>query len=80
MTGQEALRWRQVALAQRRRRVEEAVRPVSWRRLFPDGVEAHVDHFLGMDDPDANLIAMVKVKGTLGTATAKRLMLPGLLL
>ena len=76
MTGQEALRWRQAALRnddaelkkQFDRNLEERV---------PDGVEAHVDHFLGIDQPDVNLIAMVKVQGSLGTATAKRLMLPG---
>ena len=76
MAGQAALRWRQAALLnddtelkkQFDRNLEERV---------PDGVEAHVDHFLGMDQPDVNLIAMVKVQGSLGTATAKRLMLPG---
>jgi hypothetical protein len=45
--------------------------------MVPDGVEAHIDHFLGLDDPDVNLLAMVKVRGTLGTATSKRLLLPG---
>jgi hypothetical protein len=44
---------------------------------IPDGVEAHVDHFLGLDDPDLNLMAFVNVTGTLGVATAKRIMLPG---
>ncbi len=43
----------------------------------PEGIEAHVDHFLGLDDPDVNLIAFVKLKGTLGTSTSKRLLLPG---
>ena len=23
----------------------------------PEGVEAHVDHFLGLDDPDSDLMA-----------------------
>jgi hypothetical protein len=45
--------------------------------MVPEGVEAHVDHFLGMDQPDVNLIAMVNIKGTLGTSMAKRLLLPG---
>ncbi len=44
---------------------------------MPEGVEAHVDHFLGLDEPDRVLMAVVQVKGTLGTATAKRLILPG---
>ena len=45
-------------------------------KIVPDGVEAHIDHFLSIDQPDANLIAVVKVKGSLGTATAKRLCCP----
>jgi hypothetical protein len=76
MSGQAALRWRQAAL-----RVDETELKKDFdrnlERIVPDGVEAHVDHFLGLDQPDSNLIAMVKVTGTLGTATAKRLMLPG---
>ena len=44
---------------------------------MPEGVEVHVDHFLGLDDPASLLMAVVKVTGTLGTATSKRLILPG---
>ena len=32
---------------------------------------------MALDDPDAKLQAFVKVQGTLGSATAKRLLLPG---
>jgi len=39
-------------------------------------MEAHIDHFLSQDDPDASLMAVVKAKGTLGSSTAKRLLLP----
>jgi uncharacterized protein DUF3857/transglutaminase superfamily protein len=76
MTGQEALRWRQAAL----RNDEDEVKKQfdHWLDSFvPDGIEAHIDHFLALDDPDNNLIAMVKAQGTIGTATSKRLMLPG---
>ncbi len=45
--------------------------------LVPNGVEAHVDHFLALDDPASILMAVVKAEGTLGTATSKRLLLPG---
>jgi hypothetical protein len=45
--------------------------------MVPDGVEARIDHFVGMDDPDSTLMAVVKAKGTLGMATPKRMMLPG---
>jgi hypothetical protein len=76
MVGQEALAWRQTALE---------VDAIELRKQFdrdlgqivPQGVEAHVDHFLGLDDPNSLLMAVVKVTGTLGTATAKRLILPG---
>jgi hypothetical protein len=75
MTGQEALRWRQSAL---RNDMDEVKKQYDHELEgeVPEGVEAHVDHFLGMDTPDANLMAVVMVKGTLGTATSKRLLLP----
>jgi hypothetical protein len=76
MTGQEALHWRQQAL-----RIDEAELKKNFdrdlERMAPEGAEAHIDHFLGLDQPDENLLALVKVTGSLGTATAKRLILPG---
>jgi hypothetical protein len=76
LTGQEALRWRQAAV---RNDIDEVKKEFDRSLLsqVPEGVEANLDHFLALDDPDVNLIANVKVKGTLGAATAKRLMLPG---
>lgn len=77
MRGQEALRWRQDALQydpdELKKRFDKWVQP-----MMPQGVEGHVDHFLALDDPDSNLIAIVKAKGTLGTALPKRLLLPGI--
>ena len=76
MTGQEALRWRQTALENDLDEVKKQFD--GWNeQMVPDGVQAHVDHFVGLDDPDANLVAMVKVQGSLGAATAKRIILPG---
>ena len=76
MTGQEALRWRQTAIE-----VDPAELKKDFDRdlekIVPEGVGAHVDHFLGLDDPNSLLMAVVKVTGTLGTATGKRLILPG---
>jgi len=76
MAGQEALRWRQAALrnddTELKKQFDHAL-----DSLVPDGVQMHVDHFLGLDDPDSNLMAIVKVQGTLGAATSKRLILPG---
>ncbi len=76
MTGQEALRWRQVAL---RNDLDEVKKQFdrSLESLVPDGVEAHLDNFLGLDNPYLNLMAVVSVHGNLGTATSKRLLLPG---
>ncbi len=76
MTGQEALRWRQEAL---RVNAEELKKQFGEElaKIVPERVEAHVDHFLGLDDPNRILMAVVQVKGTLATATAKRLILPG---
>ncbi len=76
MTGQEALRWRQLALenddAEVKKRFDREL-----QQIVPDGIDAHVDHFLAMDKPDLNLMAVVKVKGSMGAATSKRLLLPG---
>ncbi len=77
MAGQAALRWRQEALRMDDSELKKAF-DQDLERIAPEGVEAHVDHFLAVDNADSNLIAVVKVKGMLGTATAKRLMLPGL--
>jgi hypothetical protein len=77
MSGQEALRWRQAALESDESEVKKQFD--KWiRNMFPEGVEAHIDHFLALDDPDANLLAVIKVQGAIGSATSKRLILPGL--
>jgi len=76
MTGQEALRWRQTALEVDASELKKAF-DRDLEKIVPEGVEAHVDHFLGLDDPGSLLMAIVKVTGTLGTATSKRLILPG---
>jgi hypothetical protein len=75
MSGQQALVWRQLAL---QNDMDEVTRRFErdLQATVPAGVEAHVDHFLGMDQPDQNLMVIVKVKGTLGTAAGKRLILP----
>lgn len=77
MRGQDALRWRQAALEndpdELKKQFDKWIQP-----MMPQGVEGHVDHFLALDDPDSNLLAVVKVKGALGTSLPKRLLLPGL--
>jgi Domain of Unknown Function with PDB structure (DUF3857)/Transglutaminase-like superfamily len=76
MAGQEALQWRQIALEVDETELKKQFNE-NLEQTVPASIEAHVDHFLGLDEPDRNLMAIVKVRGQLGTATAKRLILPG---
>jgi hypothetical protein len=76
MTGQAALHWRQLALENDMDEVKKQF-DHDFEQVVPDGVEAHIDHFLAMDQPDSNLVAMVKIEGTVGTVMAKRILLPG---
>jgi len=77
MTGQEALRWRQFGLRNDPDELKKSF-DHSLESQVPQGVEAHVDHFIGLDTPDTNLLAIINVQGKIGTATSKRLLLPGL--
>ncbi len=77
MNGQTAMRWRQRALENDMTEVKKDF-DKTLEQIVPDGVDAHVDHFLGIDTPNTNLIAMIVVKGTVGTPAGKRLLLPGL--
>jgi hypothetical protein len=45
---------------------------------LPSGVQGDFDHFLALDQYDSNLIGVVRVSGTPGAITGKRLFLPGL--
>ena len=79
MKGQEAMLWRQLALDND----DAELKKMFDRDLgehVPLGVEAHVDNFQNIDKPDTDLVAEVKVTGTMGAGTAKRLMLPGFFL
>ncbi len=78
MTGQESLHWRQASLRNDESELKKLFDREDLEGVVPEGVEAHIDHFLGLDQPGQNLMAVVKVNGTLGAATAKRLLLPGL--
>jgi hypothetical protein len=76
MTGQEAVYWRQMNLENDEHEVKKEFDD-SLREMVPEGVEAHLDHFLGLDDPNVNLMAIVKVSGSMGTQAGKRMLLPG---
>ncbi len=75
--GEEALYWRQLWLEndeiELRKQFNEWV-----KQHIPDGVNADFDHFLGVDDYNSMLVGTVRISGTLGTATGKRLFIPGL--
>ena len=75
MTGQDALRWRQMSLVMD----EEAVKQRfdGWiRTQVPDSVQAHLDHFTNLQDPAAELGAVAMVSGSAGSVTGKRILLP----
>jgi len=76
LTGQNAMRWRQRALENDMTELKKEF-DRELENIVPDGVEAHVDHFLGIDTPDTNLIAKIDVKGAVGTPAGRRLLLPG---
>jgi hypothetical protein len=77
MNGQEALYWRQVAqvndASEFNKRFNE-----STRASLPEGVQADFNHFEALDAFNSDLVATAKVSGSLGSATGKRLILPGL--
>jgi hypothetical protein len=75
MDGAPALRWRQEALLTDEQAAmagfeKELLKPL------PDGVEAKMNHFVGLTD-SGQLVAIANVSGHLGTRTGKRLFLPG---
>lgn len=77
LNGQEAMRWRQIALENDQDEVKKQFN--EWMRTdLPEGVQAEFDHFLALEQCDATLLGFVKVSGNLGTATGKRFFLPGL--
>jgi hypothetical protein len=75
--GSNATYWRQLALTDGDDAVKKDFMD-SLRRDFPEGIEAELDHFLSLDDPERNLMAVVNISGQMGTATGKRFLLPGL--
>jgi hypothetical protein len=76
MAGQSALHWRQLALENDDTELKKQF-DQEFASEIPDGVEAHLDHFLALDNPDVTLIVRMNVTGTLGVSTSKRILLPG---
>ncbi len=75
LTGQEALNWRQQALVNGVDQTKQAFD--AWlRSVVPQGVQAHLDRFAGLDDPDLNLVAMANVQGSLAAPGSGPLAIP----
>jgi hypothetical protein len=75
--GQDALRWRQLATDNDEEEVEKEFN--EWISIYlPEGVRSDFDHFLGLDQYESNLLGLVRVSGSLGAVTGKRILLPGL--
>lgn len=76
MTGESALAWRQEALRndeqEAKKKFEEEL-----QAQVPAGVKVSMNHFISLTDFSAVLMAVVDVSGNLGTATGKRVFLPG---
>jgi hypothetical protein len=75
-TGSAALRWRQHILLTD----EEDTKKDFEEELqsdMPAGVRVKMNHFIGTTDYDHTLMAIVDVTGNLGSATGKRLFVPG---
>jgi hypothetical protein len=75
-TGAPALHWRQRALEGDAASLEREVR-TSVERLMPQGIELKVTSIDKLEDYEQPLVAKLEVKGTLGSSTGKRLLLPG---
>jgi Transglutaminase-like superfamily len=75
MTGNQALYWRQRALATDEDAVKKEFEQ-SVQSTLPPGVEVKTDHWIGLTDYDKNLMATMAVSGSMGTATSKRVFIP----
>jgi hypothetical protein len=75
--GQQALELRQLALTTSPETVKARVDAMLAREV-PDGIEAKVDHFSGLDNPNLQLVAVVPVSGSIAGHSGNRLALPRL--
>jgi len=75
MAGVPALEWRQRALSSDETEVKREFEQYVQSGL-PPGVIVKTNHFVGLDDWNSALMVQLDVTGSLGTATAKRVLLP----
>jgi transglutaminase-like putative cysteine protease len=76
MKGPAALHWRKLVIQNEEDEVKKQFNE-QMKGMVPDGVTADFDHFVGLDDYHSQLIGVVKLSGNMGTATGKRVFLPG---
>src|SRR6202042_867748 len=74
-TGSPALHWRQRSLTGDATSLEQEIR-TSVEQMIPQGLEVKVGSINQLDAYDQPLIVKLEVKGTLGSVTGKRLLLP----
>jgi hypothetical protein len=77
MSGPDALKWRQLSLQNDQEEVKKQFKEAIQDDL-PEGVQSEFDRFQALDDPAVDLVAQVKVTGTLGSITGKHFFLPAL--
>jgi len=73
--GSPALRWRQRSLTGDATSLEREIR-TSVERLMPQGIEVKVASIDQLENYEKPLVARLEVKGTLGSSTGKRLLIP----
>jgi hypothetical protein len=76
-TGQEALHWRQLALRASPEEIKSQL-DATLASQVPAGIQAHLDHFANLDNPNAQLMAVVQVSGSLPTSAGHRFSVPRL--
>jgi len=75
-TGQNALHWRQQALKVDDEKLKSEFE--GWmKNQVPSGVQPEFVRFAKLDDPESDLDAWATVTGVAGSATGKRVLLPG---
>jgi len=74
--GDPAIRWRLRYLEGDSASVEREIR-TSIEQLLPGGVELKVRSIEKLEDYEQPLVANIEVKGTLGSSTGKRVLIPG---
>jgi hypothetical protein len=74
--GSQALLWRQRSLIGDSTSLERALR-TSVERIVPPGMQVKVSSIDQLEDYEKPLIVKLDVKGTIGSSTGKRLLIPG---